>query len=63
MNVDKKNIWWARNIGHLLIMDYIIEIGGTCIDKEYGEWLGIWLSLRNEETKKINENEEIVIEI
>ena len=62
MNVDKhEKIRWVKNLGHMLLMNYEIEIGGTSINKEYGKWLEIWMSLQKEETKKINE--EIIIEI
>ena len=38
---------WVRNIGHALINDYYLEIGGTQIDKQYGDWLNIWYELTN----------------
>lgn len=30
---------WVRNIGHVLIKDVDIEIGGQRIDRHYGQWL------------------------
>jgi hypothetical protein len=39
------NISWTRNIGHVLINNVEIEIGGQRIDKHYGEWLHIWSEL------------------
>lgn len=36
---------WTRNIGHVLINNVEIEIGGQRIDKHYGEWLHIWSEL------------------
>lgn len=36
---------WTRNVGHVLIKDVEIEIGGQKIDKHYGEWLHIWSEL------------------
>ena len=36
---------WVRNVGHALINDYYLEIGGTQIDKQYGDWLNIWYEL------------------
>jgi Major capsid protein N-terminus len=30
---------WTRNIGHVLIDEVSIEIGGQVIDKQYGDWL------------------------
>ena len=38
---------WVRNVGHALINDYYLEIGGTQIDKQYGDWLNIWYELTN----------------
>jgi len=36
---------WVRRLGHALI-DYVeLEIGGSRIDKQYGEWLTIWQEL------------------
>lgn len=36
---------WVRNIGHVLIKDIDIEIGGQRIDRHYGQWLHIWQEL------------------
>ena len=34
------------------IIDYIeVEIGGQCIDKQYGEWMDIWAQLSHEKSK------------
>ena len=30
---------WTHNIGHVLIDEVSIEIGGQTIDKQYGDWL------------------------
>lgn len=38
-NVDSK---WVNNIGHILIQEVSIEIGGQIIDKHFGDWLNIW---------------------
>ena len=35
----------ANNIGHKLIKEVEIEIGGQKIDKQYSEWLDIWSDL------------------
>jgi hypothetical protein len=40
------NQWgWVSNVGHALIDNYYLEIGGTQIDKQYGDWLNIWYEL------------------
>jgi hypothetical protein len=36
---------WLNYIGHLLIRNVDIEIGGQKIDKHYGDWLHIWNEL------------------
>ena len=36
---------WVKNIGHVLIKNIEIEIGGQLIDKHYSDWLYIWTEL------------------
>jgi hypothetical protein len=36
---------WIDNVGHYLIKDVNIEIGGQEIDRHYGDWLEIWAQL------------------
>jgi hypothetical protein len=36
---------WTDNVGHYLINDVAMEIGGQLIDKQYGDWLEIWAQL------------------
>jgi hypothetical protein len=36
---------WVKNIGHALINNVNLEIGGQEIDKQYGDWLHIWNEL------------------
>lgn len=36
---------WTRHIGHTMIKEFEIEIGGQKIDKQYGQWLHIWSEL------------------
>ena len=36
---------WVSNVGHAIIDNYYLEIGGTQIDKQYGDWLNIWYEL------------------
>ena len=45
-------IKWTDSIGHFIIEEVSIDIGGQEIDKQYGEWLEIWNELTlNEEHK------------
>jgi hypothetical protein len=36
---------WVEEVGHYLLSNVQVEIGGQCIDRHYGEWLSIWNSL------------------
>lgn len=36
---------WTENVGHHLIKQVEIEIGGQLIDRHYGEWIDIWSQL------------------
>ncbi len=40
-----KNWAWVSRVGHALIYSVELEIGGTRIDKQYGDWLNIWYEL------------------
>ena len=42
-----------NSIGHLLINEVSIEIGGKEIDKHYGEWMEIWSQLNYSEAKQL----------
>ena len=42
---------WAKRLGETLIDNYYISIGGTIVDKQYGEWLYLWRELSNETSK------------
>ena len=36
---------WIDSIGHFIIKEVSIEIGGQIIDRQYGEWMEIWNEL------------------
>ena len=44
---DASNVKWGyvNRLGHVLIEDIKIEIGGSKIDEQYGDWLNIWYEL------------------
>ena len=39
---------WVNYVGHALIKNVNVEIGGQQIDKHYGDWLNIWNELTQE---------------
>lgn len=39
---------WVRRIGHAMINNVDIEIGGSRIDRHYGTWLDIWYELTHQ---------------
>ena len=44
---------WCNSVGHALIRNVEIEIGGQKIDKHYGIWLDIWDELTQDQEKKL----------
>jgi hypothetical protein len=36
---------WVSRVGHALVDNVELEIGGTRIDKQYGNWLNVWYEL------------------
>ena len=47
---------WCDYVGHALIKNVEIEIGGQRIDKQYGEWMHIWNELTQCAGKKLGYN-------
>jgi hypothetical protein len=40
------NAWgYVRRLGHALVSETKIEIGGSKIDEQYGDWLNVWYEL------------------
>jgi hypothetical protein len=39
---------WVRYIGHAIVDETELEIGGSLIDKHYGDWLRIWSELSSD---------------
>jgi hypothetical protein len=43
---DATKKWaWVNRVGHALLDNVELEVGGTRIDKQYGTWLNIWYEL------------------
>lgn len=43
---------WVRRLGHALINNVNLTIGGSQIDKHYGTWLNIWYELTHDISKE-----------
>jgi len=41
----KRYTRWVDNVGHHLLKQVEVEIGGQLIDRQYGDWLDIWAQL------------------
>jgi hypothetical protein len=46
--VDVDSFRWVNYIGHRLIKQVEVEIGGQRIDRQYGDWMQIWTQLATE---------------
>ena len=42
---DESKWAWVRRVGHVLLYEIVLEIGGTQIDKHYNDWLNVWYEL------------------
>ena len=45
VNPNGNNFAWTRRLGHAIIDNIEISIGGTVIDRQYGTWIDIWYEL------------------
>ena len=43
--VTGENFGYVRRVGLAIVQHYKIEIGGTKLDEQYGDWLNIWYEL------------------
>lgn len=48
------NYRWLNWLGHVLVQNVTLEIGGQQIDKHYGEWLHIWNELSQKPGQQAN---------
>lgn len=44
-DTTKAEYGWVRRLGHAMIDEVRMSIGGTTIEKQYGDWLNIWYEL------------------
>ncbi len=47
------NSGWAHDIGHHIVQQVEVEIGGQLIDRHYGDWLEIWAQLTVPASKRL----------
>lgn len=57
--IDYRPQGWCDYLGHALIKNVEVEIGGQRIDRQYGEWMHIWNELTQCEGKVIGYNKMI----
>lgn len=43
--INGSKVAWVQRLGHNLINTVELQIGGTTVDKHYGDWLNIWYEL------------------
>jgi len=49
---DNLKFAWVDRIGHAILDSVEIDIGGYCVDKQYGDWLNIWYELSGNKYQK-----------
>ena len=59
MNLTSCGETTVDNLGHALVKEVTVEIGGQTIDKQYGEWLDIWSDLTLPASKRDGYNQMI----
>jgi hypothetical protein len=54
-NAAVQGATFCNRLGHALIREVSVEIGGQCMDTHYGEWLELWsqLTMTDEELSKL----------
>lgn len=43
---------WTRRLGHALLKEVVMMIGGSIIDKHYGTWMDIWYELTHTKSQE-----------
>lgn len=49
---ERGKVAWTRRLGHALIKEVDVEIGGTRIDRHYGVWMDVWYELTHTTAKE-----------
>ena len=45
VNPNNTSFAWIRRLGHAMVKQVEIDLGGTKVDRQYGTWLDIWYEL------------------
>ena len=51
-NIIGDDFRFVKNLGESIIDEYFIYIGGSVVDKQYGEWIHIWNELSIQTSKR-----------
>jgi hypothetical protein len=46
--------WWTNGVGNAMISSVELQIGGSTIDIQYGQWMDIWTELTNKPEQRVN---------
>ena len=52
-NVAERTASWTNDVGHFIMSQVDIEIGGQLIDRHYSDWLEVWAQLTVPASKKL----------
>jgi len=58
-NAENADHRWVQDVGHHLISDVTVEIGGQQIDQHYSDWLEVWAQLTVPAGQKVGYREMI----
>ena len=47
------NFAWINRLGHFMLLEIDLLIGGNKVDRQYGEWLNIWYEIARYEHWKL----------
>jgi hypothetical protein len=49
---ERGKVAWVRRLGHAMIKEVEVEIGGSRIDRQYGVWMDVWYELTHTTSKE-----------
>lgn len=51
-NIVGEDFRFVKNLGEVMLEEYQVYVGGSVVDRQYGEWLHIWNELSVESSKR-----------